>query len=48
LENLKERAHLGDLDADGSIISKGMLKKQCVWMRNGFIWLRMQASGELL
>jgi hypothetical protein len=44
LENLIRRSHLGDLVADGSIISKwGLKKSQDVWTE--FIWLRIGSNG---
>jgi hypothetical protein len=46
--NLKGRNHLEDLDVDGSIVLKRILKKYDEVMWTGFIWLRIGISGGLL
>jgi hypothetical protein len=47
-EDLTERDHLQDLDIDGMIISKWMLKKWDGMSRTGLIWLRIGTGGGLL
>jgi hypothetical protein len=48
--NLRERAHLGDLDIDGlvRITLERFFKKQSVRIRTEFIWLRLGMAGGLL
>jgi hypothetical protein len=44
-DNMKERSHMQDLDVDGRMIVKWILKKQDV--RNVH-WLKMESNGRIL
>jgi hypothetical protein len=46
--NLKERDHLEDLDVDGRMILKLILKKSVSNVWAGLIWLGIGTSGRLL
>jgi hypothetical protein len=46
--SVKKRYHLEDLDVDGRIILKWILKKYDVRIRTGFIWLRIATSRGFL
>jgi hypothetical protein len=41
-----ERDHLRDLDVNGRKILKQIIKKQCVRMWTGFVWLWIWASSR--
>jgi hypothetical protein len=43
-----EETILEEEGVDGSLTLKWMLKKVCVEVKNGFIWLRIGLSGRLL
>jgi hypothetical protein len=45
---VKERDHLEDLDVDGRIILKEILKKEGGKMWTGVIWLVIETASELL
>jgi len=45
--NLKKRDSLQDLGVDGSIILKFVMNTCCRRVWTGFIWLRVQKSGEV-
>jgi hypothetical protein len=45
LESLKGRDHSEDLDVDGSIILKCILRKECLGVWIEFIWLRIGTVG---
>jgi hypothetical protein len=47
LQTCKERGHLGDLNIDGRIILKWLIKKYVVRMWTDFMWLRIGSSGSL-
>jgi hypothetical protein len=48
VRKLNERDRLEKLGVDGRILLNSLLKKQCVSVRTGFIWLRTGSSGGLL
>jgi hypothetical protein len=45
---MKERDDLGDVVADGKIMSKWILKKQGGWTWTKFVWLRIRISDGLM
>jgi hypothetical protein len=45
LKNLKVKSHWGDLDIDGRMKLKRMLKKWGLSVTNGFIWLRIGSGA---
>jgi hypothetical protein len=46
--DLQGRAHSRDLGVDGRVILKWIFKRLDGKVWNGFIWLRIGTSGELL
>jgi hypothetical protein len=48
LGNLKERDYLDDLEVDGNVILKLILKKEYGRKSTGFMWLRIVVSSGLL
>jgi hypothetical protein len=47
-ETLKEIEQEEDLDVDGRVVLKWILKKQGRKVRTGFIWLRIGINGGIL
>jgi hypothetical protein len=48
LENVKEREYFVELDVDGRIILKRIVKTLDGITSTGFIWLRMSTSNGIL
>jgi hypothetical protein len=44
----KRKDHFGDADTDRRTILRQTLRKQNIWIKTGFNWLRIRSSGSPL